>query len=148
MPELLAPKAIGSLPALSLSSFQNSFCCASSSVAKSCAGLYKGPASSATTDRPARASRAINGAPPAPVPITSASTGSSSAYLRMADVKAASVILIQQQPWLASFQLIQTNQLPAWRIRHTGVTDAFLHQRVGITNLCRQCQQFFKKQCC
>ena len=74
MPELFLPKLSGSLPALKRSYCQNIFSCSRSSVAKSVEGLKNGPASNATTFKPAAANLAKMGAPPAPVPIITAST--------------------------------------------------------------------------
>jgi hypothetical protein len=56
LPLLLLPSWMGSFPPVMRSSVQYSFCCSSSSDAKSSSGRQKGPASKATTLKPAFAS--------------------------------------------------------------------------------------------
>ena len=77
VPLLFGPKAVGVAPPLRRSSIQMmSVPSVSSGVCS--AGAQLRPASSATTRKPRAASVASNGAPPAPVPITTASTTSRS----------------------------------------------------------------------
>src|SRR5215213_2672161 len=152
VPELLRPKWTGASPALRRSSFQKSADCARSSVAKSRGGSQARPASRATTRKPARASLARIGAPPAPVPMTTASTTSVSANRAVSfrgerSIRRGSALLHGWQgPRLMGCELVEPDSLPAVRVRIPDVADLVLGERVAVVALDQLRQELLEEQ--